>query len=342
MVKQLTTGKKRRQNVDDTTSIENRIYTPGDPLAYSTSIHNIEQQTAGAGRKKELKNFLQKQLYYRKHRALRPPKRTAALRVLSLGQNFFMDTFQVSQMANQNNRVKYILVFVDGFSRLLSCALLKSKNVVETGRGLTHILTQLQRNNLLAFNSVIGCDQDSTYFSKDITHMLETKFAAHCYRLRAPKKAFLAELYGKLIMQLIYKHMTATGTRQYIDVFDKLVLTLNKKKMKQLGGMAPIEINVGNQSVIQQINLNKQNALMLRKKQNRTKNLKVGDRVLLASPFRTFYKTHRGRYDPNIIYIISDVIDHQTVTRYRLKDTVDGKHLLTTFYRSSLQVIKED
>jgi hypothetical protein len=319
-----------------------RIYDPGDPLSYTTNIQEFKSTGNTSKEKKTLGVYLAQQEYYRKHKPLRPPRKTAAMRVLSIGQNFFMDTFQVTQMSKKNKGIKYILVFVDGFSKYLSCALLKSKNVEETKKGLEHILQSLQVNNLLAPSCVIGCDQDSTYYSKIITEMLETKYAAYCYRLRAPKKAFLAELFGKLIMQKIYRHITVTGQQHFIDVFDDLVLSINRLKRKELVGLSAQEVNHNNQIMIQQYNQNKYDKLMSLKRTSTVGDLHVGDLVLVQNMYGIFYKTHRGRWDVENKYRIVNVLDHHTVTRYRIKDVADNMEVNETFYSSSLQKIAEE
>jgi hypothetical protein len=320
--------------------IKKKLFDPSDPYSYTINKQKYKGLGETADNKEQLDEYLGEQNYYRKHKQLRPPRKRAAMQVLSLGQNFFMDTFQVSQMRAANKGIKYILVFVDGFSRLLSCALLKAKNVAETMRGLEHILLQLLRQNLLAPSCVIGSDQDSTYYSKAITEMLETKYSAHCYRLRAPKKAFMAEIFGKLIMQKIYRHQTVTGKQKYIDVFDDLVISINKQKRKVLAGLSAIEVNHSNQNLIQQYNQNQYDTKMAKKKTN-PNTLHKGDIVLVQSMYGMFYKTHRGRWDPESKYEVTTVLDHMTVTRYRIKDLSDGMEVNDTFYRNSLQLIKE-
>jgi hypothetical protein len=222
------------------------------------------------------------------------------------------------------------------------CALLRAKNVTETKKGLDHILQQLKQNNLLAFSSVIGCDQDTAYFSKEITQFLKEKYSVYCYRLRGPKKAFLAEVYGKIIMQRIYRHLSTTKKKRYIEVFDQLVLSINRKKHKNLNMMAPLDVNLGNQNVIQQENQNRYDQAMSRKKKNQQKDLQEGDIVLLQSPVKLFFKAYRGQFDPSFKYKIVKVLRHQTVTRYRLVDLQDDLEMDNTFYRSSLQPIKDE
>jgi hypothetical protein len=220
------------------TAFKKRLYTGGDPLQYTLNPMALTATTTN--RQKQLQTMLKKQSYYQKHREPKPSRFSAIMNVPSLGQNFFMDTFTVAQLAGSNRKIRYILVVVDGFSRLLSCALLRSKDVAETRKGLEHILDQLNNSNLLAFSFVIGCDQDTTYFSKEMTTMLADKYRAYCYKLRAPKKSFLAEVFGKLVMQKIYRHLTATGGSKYYDVFDSLILAINKQPRKELCGMSAV------------------------------------------------------------------------------------------------------
>lgn len=318
------------------------IYKKGDPLHLTTNIAQLLENVSSRSDRLKLTNYLHEQPYYRKHKQLKRPRQTAMLRTKSLGTNFFMDTFTVTQLSGANNRIKYILVVVDGFSKLLMCALLRAKNVTETKKGLDHILQQLKQNNLLAFSSVIGCDQDTAYFSKEITQFLKEKYSVYCYRLRGPKKAFLAEVYGKIIMQRIYRHLSTTKKKRYIEVFDQLVLSINRKKHKNLNMMAPLDVNLGNQNVIQQENQNRYDQAMSRKKKNQQKDLQEGDIVLLQSPVKLFFKAYRGQFDPSFKYKIVKVLRHQTVTRYRLVDLQDDLEMDNTFYRSSLQPIKDE
>jgi hypothetical protein len=318
------------------------IYRRGDPLHLTTNLSQLLKDVDNAKDRTTLTDYLQAQPYYRKHKQLKKPRQTSMLQTKSLGTNFFMDTFTVTQLSGANNRIKYILVVVDGFSNLLSCALLKAKNVSETKKALDHILSQLKRNNLLAFSSVIGCDQDATYFSKEITLFLEEKYSVYCYKLRGPKKAFLAEVYGKIVMQRIYRHLTQTKKKRYIEAFDQMILSINRKKHKKLNMMAPIDINLMNQETIQQHNTNRYDKAMAKKKKKLQKDLKVGDIVLLQSPLKLFFKAYRGQFDPSFKYKIVNVKNHQTVTRYRLLDMQDGQEMSETYYRSSLQLIKEE
>ena len=139
-------------------------------------------------------------------------------------------------------------------------------------------------------------------------------------------------------MQRIYRHLTVTKKKRYVDAFDQMILSINRKKHKNLNMMAPIDINVLNQAAIQQENQNQYDRLMEKKKKNHQKDLKEGDIVLLQSPVKLFFKAYKGQFDPSFRYKIIQVIKHQTVTRYRLVDMQDGEEMAETYYRSSLPV----
>ena len=138
---------------------------------------------------------------------------------------------------------------VDAFSRLVKCEPLKNKTGAETARGLDKIFTELSAENKLAPLSSLGTDAGNEFFNRWCTVIYKKHGVSH-FPLRAPKKAALAEISGRYIVEKLYKYMDHKSTKRWIDALPSVVVAKNSRKNRKTANLAPIEIDYSNQKIV--------------------------------------------------------------------------------------------
>ncbi|MCP4606385.1 MAG: hypothetical protein GY847_38740 [Proteobacteria bacterium] len=140
---------------------------------------------------------------------------------------------------------------------------------------------------------------------------------------RAPLKASLAELMGKLLKQKIFRYMTHNRTKRYIDQLQEFVLSLNSRPLKSLGGISPKDVNYQNQAEVYEAQLGKYR-IRRRNGKNRQKadfKFAIGDRVRLAHKKDCFTKGYVPSYSEEI-YVIRDRKPVFPQPLYKLSDSL--------------------
>jgi hypothetical protein len=144
-------------------------------------------------------------------------------------------------------------------------------------------------------------------------------------------KAFMAELYGKLLQTKLHKYMSYKNTKSFADVFDKAVDSLNNRKIKALNGLAPADLSYDNQKDLYRFKYPKT------KKQ--THRIKIGQNVILSKKVLTFGKSYLGNWITDKTYRVVRIHPHD-VARYTIADNDDDVEIVGTFYANQLQPVK--
>ncbi len=75
--------------------------------------------------------------------------------------------------------------------------------------------------------------------------------------VRAPLKASLAELIGKLLKQKIFPCMMRNRMKKYIDRLQEFMQSLNSRRLNLLGGKRPKDVSYENQMEVYETQLGK-------------------------------------------------------------------------------------
>ena len=226
--------------------------------------------------------------------------------------------------ANRGN--KYILVFIDVFSKMTYVESMKDKNGLTTFLALEKIL-----NKLPVIPNHFITDDGTEFFNIHVKKLLD-KYGINHYSLKGPHKAFVAERMIQTLKGRIEKYMWHNKTKRYIDVLQRIVDNYNRTPHRSIG-MAPIDVNYQNFQLVFQ-------KLYKSLKNKRNPRLNVGDQVRIAKSKSLFEKGYTRRWSRELYTIISAHSQGQ-VDFYKIKDS-SGNILPRHRYYYELNLVKKN
>ena len=114
------------------------------------------------------------------------------------------DLADISSLARYNNRYKYILVFVDVFSRFAQTITLKRKDASSVHDALNKILNSSHFNNLKRLNT----DEGREFYNEKIKKLLSSKDITLYSVSSREIKAAIAERFIRTLKGKLFRYMT--------------------------------------------------------------------------------------------------------------------------------------
>ena len=194
-------------------------------------------------------------------------------------------------MVHANYGTKYVLVFIDVFSKVCYVEPLKNKEALTTLIGFEKIFRRMP----FTPNHVIT-DVGTEFYNWQVQKLFKENGIIH-YSLRGPHKASVAERMIQTLKGRIEKYLWQNKTKRYIDVLQSIVDNYNKTHHRSIG-MAPVEVNRSNTEQVFK-KLYKDYALQSDPR------LQVGDKVRIARLKTIFEKGYTRRWSLELYSIIS-------------------------------------
>ena len=191
-----------------------------------------------------LLTFLKCQEAYTLHRVTN--KRFLRRRVLAPKPGVIAncDLADLTSLARYNEGYKYILVFVDVFSRFAQCIPLKRKDSNSVHDALNKILNSNYFNKLKRLNT----DEGKEFYNQKVNKLLTSK-GNILYSVSSREiKAAIAERFIRTLKGKLFRYMTYQNTKKYIHILHDIVNSYNHTQHCGLGGKhTPTEIHRSNQ-----------------------------------------------------------------------------------------------
>lgn len=276
--------------------------------------------------KSKVISFLNKQKVYRSNKIPKLKFKRARIVVPTLGVQFQADLFDLQKLGRSNSGYKWILLVVDAFSRLVKCEPLKNKTGVESARGMDKIFTEFSAEGVLAPESKLGTDAGNEFFNKWCTEIYKKHGISH-FPLRAPKKAALAEISGRYIVEKLHKFMDHKDTKRWTDALPSVVVGKNARKNRKTANLSPSEIDLANQEKVFQSLYPNHGAVG-------KFTLNIGDRVQIVKSRMPFAKAYHGFWSTKTYKIIKR--HTYDVPRYSIADEADDEPIAGTWYAEEL------
>ena len=214
-----------------------------------------------------------------------------------------MDIFDLSKYSPYNNNYKYMLCFVDVFTRKLFVYKMKTKNIDETTKGLETILKEIDHKIY-----VIMSDNDSSFLGEKFQDLLEdNKIILDPQVLNDHHALGIIDNMAKRLKLILAKHYIRSKSKNWINVIQKVINNYNDSEHSSLDGLSPNDaLKKENYQTILHINFNK----MIKEKpkikdKSRDKGLNKGDFVRIRTK-TIFSKQSDGNFS-NEIYEVIDV-----------------------------------
>ena len=243
------------------------------------------------------------------------------------------DLADMSKLSKFNEGYKYILIFIDVFSRFAQAVPVKQKDGKTIASALRVILESGFFNTLKRLNS----DEGKEFYNQYVNKLLNEK-GIILYSVSSREiKASLAERLIRTIKGKIYRYMSHNNTRKYIDILSDVMESYNHSVHSSLGhNQTPHQVHfISNPDVIRR---QFQHMYKYPKRLNNRiiSNLDVGQYVRIADEQRN-YVFRRGYTVQNTVEIfrIRKVDTSQKPTVYLLDD-LQGEPIKGIFYREEL------
>jgi len=300
-------------------------YDIGRPAGYS----GVRALSRAAGvPERQARQFLERQPLYRQFKRPKRIVRRAQIRVPSLGDTFFGDLFDLQKLKWHNSNYGWLVLIVDGFSRMLYCRPSKTKSGQHVRQAVDDIFAEIKGRGLLApMQAWLGVDLGTEWWNDLVTHLLLDKYNVRMFALRAPKKSAMAELMGRHLLRRLYKYMADRGTKRWIDVLAVATNGMNTAHMDSIG-CAPAEVTFDSQrAVYERLYPAAEPAVAFK--------YDVADRVRVARERGLFSKERHGGWWSDEVFRIRARHPH-AIPRYSLS-ALDGTPISGTFYAEELQ-----
>ena len=225
-----------------------------------------------------------------------------------------------------NGGVKYILVFIDVFTKMCYVEPMKDKNGLTTLTAMENILSRLPETP----NQIIT-DVGTEFYNRNVQNLFDSYGIVH-YSLRGPHKASVAERMIQTMKGRLEKYFWQNKTKRYVDVLQQVIDNYNKTPHRSIG-MAPISVDSSNRDKVFAKMYPKHNIQF-------TPRLNVGDKVRIAKLKTIFEKGYTRSWSVEL-YTIVTAKSRGGVDYYKVKDD-DGSILPRQRYYYELNLVKRN
>ena len=146
-----------------------------------------------------------------------------------------MDLADVSNLAKNNDGVKFLLVVIDLFSRYLWVHPLKGKTHQDVLNGLNEILKDNRKLE------AVRSDKGSEFANRWVKKFMRD-FNIYYFTSQNETKANYAECVIRSLKSLIYRYMFQKQSHRYVDVLPDFVSNYNNRRHRSLGNRTPASV----------------------------------------------------------------------------------------------------
>ena len=194
-------------------------------------------------------------------------------------------------MARANNGYKYVLVFIDVFSKMCYVEPMKDKLAVTTLVAFENIFRKLP----FTPNHIIT-DVGTEFYNWHVQKLFKENGIVH-YSLRGQHKASVAERMIQTLKGRLEKYLWQNKTKRYVDILQQIVDNYNHTPHRSIG-MAPVKVTRSNTEQVFK-KLYKDYPLQTDPR------LKIGDKVRIARLKTIFEKGYTRRWSLELYTIVS-------------------------------------
>ena len=299
-----------------------RALTEGFSLGGKTNVFRYAR-----GKRQDLEDDLTKINSYNLHREAKKPRYYNPIYVYSTRDIMQCDLADMKAMAEQNDGMKYLVVFCDSFSRKVWIRPVPNKEAVTVYRQLVDIFQETGRFR------VLYCDRGREFNNLLLSMELDSMGAT----MRFPtNKCGTVERLNRTIEMLIYRYLTDRDTDRYIDKLDQIVNLYNDRFQRVIRCTPNFADMPENRNyVINSLSYLYDKIARKRKKPK----FKIGDHVLMQKYRDTFARGYNMTFVQER-FKIKVVHDKTPIPMYTIEsldgfETIDGR-----FYENELTPIK--
>ena len=301
---------------------------PGHPAFFLgvDKLYNHLKQKGYNTTKSFLKNWLSEHEAYSLHKDAR--RRYPTVRVITPGPGHLVDTdlADMSQLAEHNDSVHYLLVAIDAFSKKAAVVPLKTKTGPEVARALKDIINQL------GVPKTLRHDAGKEFLNKNVQSLLK-QHDIKDQTTTNQGKAHFAERFIRTLKSALYKHITHTNKFRYVEDLEAIVKGYNNT-VHTTTGLKPNDVK-GDTAKSLFWKMFKPDKYTVK-----PYTFRVGDTVRLSYLSNPFTRSFDQHWTGEIFYITGRY-RKQGIPLYKVKD-YNGEEVTGSFYPQELQKVTVD
>lgn len=152
----------------------------------------------------------------------------------AIGEWCQSDLVDMQAYAKSNKGYRYLLTFIDVFSKKATAVPVKSKSMHDVSKALESVLSQFVCFNLLV-------DRGKEFKNSAVQALMDKYGIRLRFSHNTAIKASVAERFNRTLRSKMHKYFTYKGTRRYIDVLPLLLDSYNNSVHRSIG-MRPIDV----------------------------------------------------------------------------------------------------
>ena len=199
--------------------LQNKYYDPNFPGSYG----GLEKFYRAIVREKPyitravVRKFLQTQDAYTLHVPVRKIFKRNKAHYTRPNEYWYMDLKDMSHFASDNDKYRYVLVVIDGFSRYAYAKPLHGKDTREVGKALVEIFTESGNNP-----AVLMSDAGGEFDSSHMRNILHTRGIKQVLSRNETKMAMVERVIYTLFNK-IARYFTANDTTKWLDILQPVI-----------------------------------------------------------------------------------------------------------------------
>lgn len=244
------------------------------------------------------------------------------------------DLADMQSYASANDGFRYLLTFIDVFSKRATAKPIKSKNMRDVAEALECILDDFPCGSLLTDRGL--------EFNNSAVKAVTAKWGVQlCFAHNEAIKAAVVERFNRTLKTRMHRYLTAKGTRRYVDVLDSLLHAYNHS-VHSSTGMRPVDVDSEAAPLVfeKMYGVSTHRELLLRGPTD-TAVFSVGDMVRIRYILTPMQKSYLPMFSDQV-YTVSAVVPDHPHHMYRVKnwkgETMDRKYYAHDLLRVSKNV----
>lgn len=308
------------------------LYTDtNSPVAFSSPLRIFNEAKKRYPKLKfaTVKSFLAQQPSYTLHKPVTKKFKRAPVITNGLGEQVDVDLADTTRLSGSNDRIKFLIVMLDPFSRYAMVEPIKNKKSQTVLEGMKRLFSK----NPTRVPKALRHDEGGEFVNKNMRAYLKQKNIAQ-YIAKGQPKANYAERFIRTIKNKIYRFMTHNKTKRYIDVLPNLVESYNNSTHSSIG-MRPTSVTEGEveNKLWKKLYLSG-NANKIKLKRHR---YKKGQQVRVVVNKKPFEKGFTPNWSETV-YLVDKKLYRDNIPVYKVSDL---KHYpqRKTYYEQELQPV---
>jgi hypothetical protein len=306
-----------------------------NPAAYAGAqkvFQVLDKKYSGVFTKAYIKQWLNDQDAYSLQKTRRHKFKTANVRVTSIGEQLDIDLLSMANLADENDGVRFLLCVIDILSRKLWVRPLKNKTAKVVLKAMKDILQDISPTKIQKVRADKGSEFSNQWFKKYMKDM-----DIYFFTTNNPPKSNFVERVQRTLKEKLYRMMRHNRTYRYIDDLQDVVASYNATPHRGLHGLAPNDVNKGNEA-------NVWARMYLKKSKTRTAKpsfqFKVGDLVRISFTKQPFQRAYQEQYTTEVFKVAGRILK-QGIPMYKITD-LKGDSIKGLFYTGELQKVNKD